>query len=79
MDIFGQKNPTDSPCIGICSTSFGDEVCVGCGRTFSEVCRWNTMTDEEKTQVNHRLCEARQKAEKTNTNNIPVVFQEANI
>ena len=29
-----------SPCIAICSTSQGDDVCKGCGRTFSEICQW---------------------------------------
>lgn len=37
-----------SPCIAICSTSQGDEVCLGCGRTFKEVCDWLSMTDYEK-------------------------------
>ena len=27
----------DTPCIAICSTSQGDEMCKGCGRTFEEV------------------------------------------
>src|SRR5215470_4665879 len=27
----------DAPCIAICSTSQGDAVCKGCGRTFDEV------------------------------------------
>jgi hypothetical protein len=30
----------DTPCIAICSTSQGDAVCKGCGRTFDEVQRW---------------------------------------
>lgn len=46
---------TDSPCVGRCSTVLGDDVCRGCGRTFEEVCTWNTMSDEEKTLINLRL------------------------
>jgi predicted Fe-S protein YdhL (DUF1289 family) len=38
----------DTPCIAICSTSQGDEVCKGCGRTFDEVQRWTEMTPGEK-------------------------------
>ena len=30
----------DTPCIAICSTSQGDEVCKGCGRSFDEVQHW---------------------------------------
>jgi predicted Fe-S protein YdhL (DUF1289 family) len=38
----------DTPCIAICSTSQGDPVCKGCGRTFEEVQRWTEMTPAEK-------------------------------
>ncbi|QHE88613.1 DUF3717 domain-containing protein [Hydrogenophaga sp. BPS33] len=38
----------DTPCIAICSTSQGDELCKGCGRTFDEVQRWTEMTPGEK-------------------------------
>ena len=58
MNIAGKCDLTDSPCIGICSaTVLGDAVCVGCKRTFDEVCRWNTMSNEEKMAVNCRLME----------------------
>lgn len=56
MKVSGERDLTDSPCIGICSTSaLGDEVCVGCHRTFDEVRLWNTMTDDEKIKINKRL------------------------
>lgn len=38
----------DTPCIAICSTSQGDPVCKGCGRTFEEVQRWPEMSPGEK-------------------------------
>ena len=38
----------DAPCIAICSTSQGDDVCKGCGRTFDEVQHWTRMTPGEK-------------------------------
>lgn len=38
----------DTPCIAICSTSQGDDLCKGCGRTFDEVQRWTEMTPGEK-------------------------------
>ncbi len=38
----------DTPCIAICSTSQGDSLCKGCGRTFDEVQRWTEMTPGEK-------------------------------
>jgi len=55
MDIFGQKDLTDSPCVGICSTAIGDEICIGCGRSFNEVNQWNTLSDKEKHAINRRL------------------------
>jgi predicted Fe-S protein YdhL (DUF1289 family) len=38
----------DTPCIAICSTSQGDALCKGCGRTFDEVQRWTEMSPGEK-------------------------------
>ena len=45
----------DAPCIAICSTSQGDEVCKGCGRTFSEVQHWTSMTPAEKRLTWRRI------------------------
>ena len=56
MNVSGKKSLTDSPCVGICSaTALGDEICIGCGRTFEEVRLWNTFTDEQKISINQRL------------------------
>ena len=38
----------DAPCIAICSTSQGDDVCKGCGRTVDEVQHWPVMSPGEK-------------------------------
>lgn len=45
----------DTPCIAICSTSQGDEMCKGCGRTFEEVQLWPEMSAGEKRQVWRRI------------------------
>jgi predicted Fe-S protein YdhL (DUF1289 family) len=45
----------DTPCIAICSTSQGDAVCKGCGRTFDEVQRWTGMTPGEKRMSWRRI------------------------
>jgi predicted Fe-S protein YdhL (DUF1289 family) len=45
----------DTPCIAICSTSQGDEVCKGCGRTFDEVQFWTEMGPAEKRQTWRRI------------------------
>ncbi|MDC0577816.1 DUF1289 domain-containing protein [Gammaproteobacteria bacterium] len=44
-----------TPCIGVCSTVFGDEVCRGCKRFQHEVIKWNSYNDPEKRLVLDRL------------------------
>ena len=45
----------DAPCIAICSTSQGDDVCKGCGRAFDEVQHWTVYTPGEKRAVWRRI------------------------
>ncbi len=45
----------DTPCIAICSTSQGDEVCKGCGRSFDEVQLWPEMSPGEKRATWRRI------------------------
>lgn len=44
-----------TPCIGVCSTTFGDTVCRGCKRFLHEIVDWNRYTEEQKTLVWKRL------------------------
>ena len=48
------KRPS-TPCIGICSTALGDDVCRGCKRFTEEVIRWNGYSDAERAAVFARL------------------------
>ena len=41
----------DTPCIAICSTSQGDPICKGCGRTFEEVQKWTELPAPQKRMV----------------------------
>jgi uncharacterized protein len=45
----------DAPCIAICSTTQGDAVCKGCGRSFDEVQHWPSMTPAEKRATWRRI------------------------
>jgi len=45
----------DAPCIAICSTSQGDTVCKGCGRSFEEVRHWQAFTPAQKRMVWRRI------------------------
>ena len=44
-----------TPCIGLCSTVYGDLVCRGCKRFHHEVIHWNGYNDDEKRAVWMRL------------------------
>jgi len=48
-------NRIRTPCIGVCSTVFGDTVCRGCRRFSHEVVDWNAYTNEQKSIVWKRL------------------------
>lgn len=45
----------DTPCIAICSTSQGDDVCKGCGRSFEEVQLWTEMQPAQKRATWRRI------------------------
>ena len=44
-----------TPCVGVCSTVFGDQVCRGCKRFHHEVIEWNGYTNVQKETVWNRL------------------------
>lgn len=49
------ESVADTPCIAICSTSQGDEICKGCGRTFQEVQDWTKMSPTQKRHTWRRI------------------------
>lgn len=49
------KRNVDTPCIAICSTALGDQVCRGCARTFQEITQWCSLSDLEKDTIWARL------------------------
>lgn len=44
-----------TPCIGVCSTGIGDNVCRGCKRFAAEVIHWNGLTRNERVVIYKRL------------------------
>ena len=50
-----RKNLSSTPCIGICSTTFGDDVCKGCKRFSHEITNWGKFSTDERAVVNSRL------------------------
>ncbi|NYT84929.1 DUF1289 domain-containing protein [Pollutimonas harenae] len=55
-DNANSLNPTDSPCVAVCSTLY-DDICRGCGRTAMEVANWVFLDDDEKRGVWERITE----------------------
>lgn len=45
----------DSPCIGICSTVYGDDVCRGCKRFYQEIIDWNSYGQPQRDKVYDRI------------------------
>ena len=50
-----RKNRSSTPCIGICSSTFGDDVCKGCKRFSHEITNWGKFSTDERAVVNSRL------------------------
>lgn len=44
-----------TPCVGLCSTVYGDLVCRGCKRFSHEIVSWNAYSEDEKRLVWLRL------------------------
>ena len=44
-----------TPCIGVCSSGIGDDVCRGCKRFAHEVINWNAYSDQERALIQQRL------------------------
>lgn len=44
-----------TPCVGICSTVYGDAVCRGCKRYSHEIIAWNRYSSSQKLSVYRRL------------------------
>ncbi len=51
-----------TPCVGICSTTYGDLVCRGCKRFAHEIVAWNGYSDDQRARVWRRLHTLRDQA-----------------
>jgi predicted Fe-S protein YdhL (DUF1289 family) len=48
-----------TPCVGICSTTYGDLVCRGCKRFAHEIVQWNSYDATQQDAVRERLTRVR--------------------
>lgn len=44
-----------TPCVGVCSTTYGDLVCRGCKRFAHEIVDWNSYSDSQRAEITDRL------------------------
>lgn len=51
-----------TPCVGICSTTYGDLICRGCKRFAHEIVAWNSYSDDQRERVWDRLRALRDQA-----------------
>ena len=58
MELDGRR----TPCVGICSTTYGDLVCRGCKRFAHEITSWNAYSKDQQARVWRRLAELRDAA-----------------
>ncbi|MCZ6641686.1 MAG: DUF1289 domain-containing protein [Gammaproteobacteria bacterium] len=52
-------NHRRTPCVGICSTTYGDLVCRGCKRFAHEIVQWNGFADDQQDRIWERLQDLR--------------------
>jgi len=51
----GPRRLRRTPCVGVCSTTYGDLVCRGCKRFAHEIVGWNGYREEQRELVWTRL------------------------
>jgi len=44
-----------TPCVGVCSTTYGDLVCRGCKRFSHEIVGWNAYSEDQRERIWSRL------------------------
>ncbi|HYD73299.1 MAG TPA: DUF1289 domain-containing protein [Candidatus Binatia bacterium] len=43
--------PISTPCTKVCAVSGQTGLCIGCGRTLSEIARWGALTEPERKAI----------------------------
>ncbi|MCB1533781.1 MAG: DUF1289 domain-containing protein [Rhodoblastus sp.] len=57
MSAVIRPRATQSPCNGVCRMDDTSGLCMGCGRTLSEIGDWGSMSDEQRARVRDLLPE----------------------
>ena len=43
--------PIETPCTNVCTVDNGSGLCIGCGRTLSEIAEWPSLSATERRRV----------------------------
>ena len=49
--------PISTPCIKVCIVDGGRGLCLGCGRTLSEIAAWGRLSELERRAIMARLAD----------------------
>ena len=73
QEVLGEPTTlSDSPCIGRCSTTWGDDICKGCGRSNKQIREWPSYTSLEKKLINLSLAKKFQAKKKMSDKKHPI-------
>tara|TARA_R100001509_G_scaffold164328_1_gene141504 strand:+ start:1323 stop:1724 length:402 start_codon:yes stop_codon:yes gene_type:complete len=73
QEVLGEPTTlSDSPCIGRCSTTWGDDICKGCGRSNKQIREWPSYTSLEKKLINLSLAKKFQAKKKMTDKKHPI-------
>ena len=73
QEVLGEPTTlSDSPCIGRCSTTWGDDICKGCGRSNKQIREWPSYTSLEKKLINLSLAKKFQARKKMSDKKHPI-------
>jgi predicted Fe-S protein YdhL (DUF1289 family) len=53
--VSGEPVVFESPCVKICTLDTSAGVCLGCGRTLTEIAGWVRMSGDERAQIMREL------------------------
>jgi predicted Fe-S protein YdhL (DUF1289 family) len=57
--------PVSTPCIKVCAVSGQTGLCIGCGRTLSEIANWGAMPESQRLTIMAELPSRLATAERT--------------
>ena len=51
MTFLARPQAVDSPCNKVCTVDHASSLCIGCGRSLSEIASWLSFTEVERRRI----------------------------